>query len=90
MGLQMTISDTHEGSNLGLSAILSALKIPATDFTLVFVVPEDVLSRFSFPRNLDGVKMYVTIPNVVSQETFKRLSLKRKSEARKLRRTPNV
>jgi hypothetical protein len=86
----MTISDTHEGSNLRLSAILSALKIPATDFTLVFVVPEDVLSRFSFPRNLDGVKMYVTIPNVVSQETFKRLSLKRKSEARKLRRTPNV
>jgi hypothetical protein len=90
MGLQMTISDTHEGSNLGLSAILSVLKIPATDFTLVFVVPEDVLSRFSFPRNLDGVKMYVTIPNVVSKEAFKRLSLKRKSEARKLRRIPNV
>ena len=73
MGLQMTTSRTHAGSIDRLPEILGALKIAAEDFTVVFVVPEDVLPDFSFPGTLGAVKMYVTIPTVVTRDAFTQL-----------------
>jgi hypothetical protein len=73
-GLQMTTSHTHEGSITRLPDILDALSIAAEGFTVVFVVPKDVLSGFSFPGNLGAVNMYVTVPTAVATETaFKNL-----------------
>ena len=74
MGLQMTTSHTHTGSITRLPEILGALKIAAQDFTVVFVVPEDVLPGFSFPSNLGAVKMYVTVPTAVTRDAFEKLN----------------
>ena len=73
MGLQMTTSPTHEGSTNSLPEILRALNIAAEVFTVVFVVPNEVLPFFTFPGNLGAVKMYVTVPTAATQDAFETL-----------------
>ena len=79
--LQMTTSKRHEVSNTNLTGILDALQINASDFSLVFVVPEDILSVFKFPENLGTVTMYVTIPQTVTKKALSQLCRKRKANA---------
>lgn len=73
LGLQMTTSKRHGGSVLQLRDILKALKIRASEFTIVYVVPEHILPDFTFPATLGNVNMYVTTPRACSKEAFLQL-----------------
>ena len=79
--LQMTTSKRHDVSNSNLTGILNALHIKASNFSLVFVVPQDIISAFKFPENLGAVNMFVTIPHAVTQDALKQLFHKRKANA---------
>jgi len=78
IGLQMTIGSSHRGSVRRLPEILAMLNLSAADFTIVFIVPEDVLAHFNFPRNLGEVNLYVTVPSAFSEDAFRKLRLTRK------------
>jgi len=78
IGLQMTSSRKHECSVRRLPDILQILNIRAVEFIVVFIVSEEKLAHFSFPRNLGEVKMYVTVPTPVSDNAFRKLRLARK------------
>lgn len=78
IGLQMTISRSHEGSVARLPDMFRAFDVAENDFAIVFVVPDDGLNEFQFPSNLGTVKMYVTVPQDITLDAFKQLRLKRK------------
>lgn len=73
IGIQMTISKSHDVSVNSLPKILKILGIDESAFKMVFVVPKEGLPAFNFPKNLGAVQMYLTIPGGVSEEEFKNL-----------------
>lgn len=78
IGLQMTVGTTHKVSTAKLVCILAALRIPADEFLMVFVVPVDVLPLFQFPTNMGSVKMCVTTADKITKAALeKKFSKKR-------------
>ena len=73
IGLQMTTSVSHGGAIGALPNILHNLRIQQSDFKMVFVIPDENLPRFDFPKDLGAVQMYVTNPAGSTEETFKKL-----------------
>lgn len=60
-GIQMTNGLTHNSRVSKLPEMLNALKIKhEKDFFIVFVVPEQHLSKFIFPTNLGKVSLFLT------------------------------
>ena len=58
---QMTVSDKHRGATRRMAKIHEELGKPKT-VSMVFVVPEDVVAKFTFPADMPlYVKMYVTV-----------------------------
>ena len=58
----MTTSPSHRGASSRIEEIRKELGYP-TNVLMVFVVPEEVVASFSFPRDLPNyVEMYVTTP----------------------------
>jgi hypothetical protein len=79
IGVQFTTSRTHTVSATSAQSIIDALGLSTqVEFTVVFVVPREVLPEFVFPSNLGQIRMCVTIPEAVTDEEFKRLRNKRK------------
>jgi len=71
--LQMTVSSSHRGASNRMEEIRNALGNP-TVVHMVFVVPVDVIARFSFPSDLPpNVEMYVTVPKVMTMKEAKKL-----------------
>jgi hypothetical protein len=66
-GLQMTTSTSHEGSAKYLQSILAKLEIESEEFNVVFVVPDEILTSFTFPSGLENVKMFVTVPKAMTE-----------------------
>eukprot|EP00428_Durinskia_dybowskii_P069835 CAMPEP_0170415496 /NCGR_PEP_ID=MMETSP0117_2-20130122/32641_1 /TAXON_ID=400756 /ORGANISM="Durinskia baltica, Strain CSIRO CS-38" /LENGTH=556 /DNA_ID=CAMNT_0010673473 /DNA_START=61 /DNA_END=1731 /DNA_ORIENTATION=- len=59
--LQMTVSDKHRGATKRMAEIREELGKPNT-VRMIFVVPEDVVTKFTFPADMPlYVKMYVTV-----------------------------
>jgi hypothetical protein len=81
VGLQFTIASTHEVSNTKLRSILSQLDIRAADFSIIFVVPGNIVSSFKFPTNLGKCKLYVTSPDCNTDAVLKQKFKSKKPSA---------
>jgi hypothetical protein len=79
IGVRFTTSHTHTVPATSAQPVIDALGLSTqAKFTVVFVVPREVLPDFVFPSNLGQIRMCVTIPEAVTDEEFKRLRKKRK------------
>jgi hypothetical protein len=73
MVLQMTVSRSHRAASNRMEEIRHQLDNP-THVRMIFVVPEDVILKFSFPSDLPPyVEMYVTIPKAMTLKEARKL-----------------
>jgi hypothetical protein len=71
--LQMTVSEKHRGATNRMADIRTQLGEPDT-VRMIFVVPEDVVAKFTFPTDMpEYVEMYVTVAKVVTFADAKKL-----------------
>ena len=75
---QTTISKSPVGAIAKSSKNCSSDGNRAQGYVDGFVVPEDVLSEFTFPTDLSAVQMFVTVPNVFTQEALASLRSSKK------------
>jgi hypothetical protein len=87
--LQMTVSEKHRGATKRMKEIRTELGNPETvrrmkeirtelgnpeTVRMIFVVPEDVVAKFTFPTDMPGyVDMYVTVAKIVTLADAKKL-----------------
>lgn len=82
LGVQFTTGCTHDVPNTSAPQIIEALGLKnEADFTVVFVVPQDVLPLFRFPTNLGAIKMCVTVPEAITETAFKALRNKKRKHS---------
>lgn len=66
MLLQMTVSEKHRGATNRMADIYIELGNPEI-VRMVFVVPEDVFAKFTFPTDMpEYVEMYVTVAKIMT------------------------
>jgi len=86
IALNMTIGNSHKGAALKLAQITQAMGINTNQLKLVFIVPQDVIGSFQFPRDLGDAQLFLTTPDYITEvalAALRPISKKRKSSGLK-------
>ena len=70
IALNMTIGKTHRGAASKLNNITDALGINSNQLKMVFVVPYNSISEFTFPNDLGNVQLFLTTADEISKGTL--------------------
>jgi hypothetical protein len=82
IALNMTVGNYHKGAALRLPEITGAMRIDANQFKIVFVVPQEGIRDFQFPKDLGDAQMFLTTPDCITKNALEALrpsTKKRKS-----------
>jgi hypothetical protein len=82
IALNMTVGNYHKGAALRLPEITGAMRIDANQFKIVFVVPQEGIRGFQFPKDLGDAQLFLTTPDFITKNALEALrssTKKRKS-----------